>query len=235
MINGQTVYAIIFARGGSKGVPGKNIKFLNNKPLIAHSIESAKRNKYIDKVFVSTDDKEIAEIAKRHGAEVPFLRPSNLAQDDSPEWLSWQHAVNFLEKEQDPFDIFVTLPTTSPLRNDIDVCNCIEKFDQNKPDMVITAKEAERSPWFNMVKVNEEGFSIRVIEPSGNFFRRQDAPEVFDMTTVAYVSTPGFIKSNNSIFEGKIQHVLIPKERAIDIDTEQDFRFAEFLINEGIK
>lgn len=235
MINGKKVYAFVFARGGSKGLPGKNIRQLGGKPMIGYSIESALKNKYIDEVFVSTDDEKIAEVAKKHGAKVPFKRPSELASDSSPEWLSWRHAANFFEKEANLFDIFISLPATSPLRSDEDVCNCIEKYENGSTDVVLTVSEAERSPWFNMVKMKRDGSLVRVIEPSGNISRRQDAPKVFDVTTVAYVTSPVFIQSKNSIFDGRVQHVLIPRERAIDIDTELDFKFAEFLLKEASK
>jgi len=95
----MSIVAVIFARGGSKGLPGKNLRILGDKPLIAWSIEHAKAVRRIDRVIVSTDSTEIAQVALKYGAEVPFIRPSDLAQDDSPEWLSWKHALNFLELE----------------------------------------------------------------------------------------------------------------------------------------
>jgi N-acylneuraminate cytidylyltransferase len=117
-------YAFIFARGGSKGVPGKNIKEMCGKPLIAYSIEIAQEIDDIEKIFVSTEDDNIATVAKKYGAGI-IPRPSNLAQDDSPEWLAWQHAIKWLVERGDYFDIFISLPTTSPLRNKNDITHCL--------------------------------------------------------------------------------------------------------------
>ena len=113
-------YAFIFARGGSKGVPGKNIRNLSGKPLLAYSIDLAKNIEDVEEIFVSTEDQRIASIARQHGADV-INRPPTLAQDDTPEWLAWQHAVEWLNKRGKNFDIFLSLPTTSPLRNSKDI------------------------------------------------------------------------------------------------------------------
>jgi len=227
--------AFIFARGGSKGLPDKNIKILAGKPLIAWSIEHAKSIPLIRRVIVSTDSKRIAEVAREFGAEVPFLRPSELAQDDSPEWASWQHAVQFLSETEGMMpDGMVSIPCTSPLRSVLDIENCLLEFKNNKPDAVITVSDAHRNPWFNMVKLSPEGYSELVIPPNDNIFRRQDAPHVFDMTTVAYVVKPSFILSNTSIFSGQVRAVKVPPDRAMDIDTQFDFDIAEFLMNRKI-
>lgn len=226
----MTCVAFIFARGGSKGVPRKNIKMLNGKPLIAHSIEVALKTPGIDRVIVSTDDEEIAAVAKKFGAEVPFLRPTNLASDTSPEWLSWQHAVDFVEKNGG-IDIFISLPATSPLRSVEDVQACLKALDQNT-DVVVTAQEASNNPYFNMLKRDENGFSDLVNRPEKFITRRQDAPKVYDMTTVAYVTRPEFIKNNTNIFDGRMKSVIIPSERAVDIDNPVDFMLAEVLMSQ---
>ena len=141
---------IYFCQRWIKGVPRKNIKKILGKPLIAYSIELSKEIKDIEKIFVSTDDKEIGRISKDYGAEI-IERPSDLAQDDSPEWLSWLHAIDWVEKKYGFFDVFISLPTTSPLRNKDDVINCLRAHD-SKSDVVIGITEAKRNPWFNMVK-----------------------------------------------------------------------------------
>jgi len=226
-------FAFVFARGGSKGVKRKNIRDFAGKPLIAYSIEIAKASPLIDEVFVSTDDAEIAEVARRYGAEVPFIRPSSLAQDNSPEWLVWQHAVKQI-KTAHPFDVFVSLPTTAPLRVAEDVENCIKLFSSIKTDVVVTASEARRNPYFNMLKLDEHSEAHLVCQPSFQVEHRQSAPKVYDMETVAYVTSPHFILQNQSLFDGKMSVVVIPSERAIDIDTELDFKMAEFLyLNRG--
>ena len=221
----------IFARGGSKGLVNKNIKPLNGKPLIAYSIEEALKVKNIDRVIVSTDSEEIAEVARKYHAEVPFLRPSHLASDDSPEWLSWQHALSFLnEKEGRIPEKFISVPTTSPLRSYEDIQNCIVEFDKGGADSIITVTEASRSPYFNMVKEADDGFIDIIIKKGNQIFRRQDAPSVYDVTTVAYVISSKFIMEHNGIFEGKVRKVLVPSERSLDIDNEYDFKIAEYMI-----
>ena len=221
--------SLICARGGSKGFPNKNIYHFNGVPLIVRAIEAAKKNHIISRVIVSTDSKEIAQIASDAGAEVPFIRPAELAEDDSPEWLVWRHAVDYLENNGESDFSLIVLPTTAPLRDQRDIDLCIAEFEGNDTDCVITVTEANRSPYFNMIKNDIEGFSSLVISPDAKVSRRQDVPEVFDMTTVAYVVSPAFIKSHSSLFDGRVRSVYIPKERAIDVDTPIDMKIAEFL------
>ena len=227
----KKVIAFIFARGGSKGIPRKNIKLLGGKPLIGWSIGTALRCPSIDRVIVSTDDQEIADVARSHGAEVPFIRPKELAEDTSAEWYAWRHAVEFVEAEGIRFDKFVSLPATSPLRSVDDVERCIAELDE-EADVVVTVKKAERSPYFNMVTIDECGFSHLVVAPEKLVTRRQDTPYVYDMTTVCYVTRPKFILSNLSFFNGKVRSVIIPDARAIDIDNPIDFKVAELLVDE---
>ena len=222
-------FAFIFARGGSKGVPGKNIRSLGGKPLLAHSIEIAQNINEISRIFVSTDDQDIADVGIKYGAEV-INRPTEFAQDDSPEWLAWLHAVEWLESKGELFDRFVSLPTTSPLRNKGDVIKCLNLLDK-QTDIVVTMTDTSRSPYFNMVS-KEDGYIKLLMESKEGYSRRQDVPKVYDMTTVAYVTRPNFIKSNEKLFDGRVKAVLVPKERAIDIDDEVDFKMAEMLIKE---
>ena len=221
-------FAFIFARGGSKGVPGKNIKEICGKPLIAYSIEIAKEIESIEKIFVSTEDDNIATVAKRFGADI-IPRPHDLAQDDSPEWLAWQHAVKWLGEKGESFDIFVSLPATSPLRNKKDITQCLASLDE-KTDVVVGITEATRSPFFNMVKKDANGFIDVLINNENLYTRRQDTPAIFDMTTVGYVSRSEFIENSTGIFDGQVKGIEIPAERALDIDTELDFEIAEFLM-----
>ena len=220
--------AFIFARGGSKGVPGKNIKLLGGKPLIVHSIEVAKACAGIETVIVSTDDKAIAEVAQRHGAEAPFIRPAELATDSASEWLAWRHAIEWVRKDRGNFDAMVSLPATSPFRNRSDVQSCIQALaDDPAADIVISVKDADRSPYFNMVTLDDHGYAGLVIKPQGAITRRQDAPAVYDITTVAYAARPDFVMQKNGLFEGRVKTVKVPAERALDIDTPYDFMIAE--------
>lgn len=222
--------ALICARGGSKGLPGKNIRPLNGTPLIGWSIKIAKEIKRVSSVIVSTDSKEIAKIALEYGAEVPFMRPENLALDNSPEWLVWRHSINYLESQQsEKIDALVVLPVTAPLRSIRDVNKCIDLFEKKKADSVITVSESSRNPYFNMIVKDSKGYSSLVIQPDKEIKRRQDAPQIFDMTTVAYVVSTSFVKTHNDIFEGRVKSIIIPPERAIDIDTILDFKIAEYL------
>jgi CMP-N-acetylneuraminic acid synthetase len=224
--------AFIFARGGSKGLPGKNIRQLGGKPLIAWSIEHALAVKRIDQVIVSTDSEEIAAVARAYGAQVPFMRPTDLARDDSPEWMAWRHALNYLEISTGALpEVMVSIPTTAPLRIALDIENCLDEYEKGDADLVITVTDAHRSPYFNMVSRNGDNTVSLVIPPDSSYERRQDVPPVFDMTTVAYVASPAFVMACSGVFEGRVRAVHIPKDRAIDIDTLLDFQIAEVLFN----
>ena len=222
--------AFIFARGGSKGLPNKNILDFSGKPLIAWSIEQALAVKRIDRVIVSTDSEQIANIAKNYGADVPFIRPAGLATDFSPEILAWKHGLKYLKESTGEYpEVFLSIPTTSPLRLSSDIDLCLDEFLIRKPDIVVAVTDPHRNPYFNMLRIDTEGFCRLVIPDQESTARRQDAQEVFDMTTVCYVADPFFIEKCESILEGRVRSVHIPAERAIDIDTLMDFQFAEFI------
>lgn len=223
--------AFIFARGGSKGLPRKNIKSLAGKPLLQYSIDSALASPSIDHVFVSTDDFEIADIALSGGATV-IHRPIELAGDTSPEWLAWRHAILWVQEHYGDFDGFISLPATSPLRSVEDIESAINKLTLTGADICISVTPASRSPFFNMVKKAESGTVELVNKPQGEVYRRQDAPEVFDITTVVYATTPNFVLSNYGIFSGVVTSIEVPKERAVDIDDIYDFKLAEAIIKE---
>ena len=227
----KNIVAFIFARGGSKGLPGKNILSLDGKPLLAYSIDQAKSIKRINRIIVSTDSEEIAKVALKFGAEI-LMRPPNICEDDSPEFLSWKHAVNYLNKESlVTNDAIISIPTTSPLRSPLDLENCLDEFEKYKPDAVVTVTDAHRNPYFNMVEKKHNGEVNLVLDNRGEISRRQDAPIMFDMTTVAYVLDAKFIINHNHLFEGRVRSVHIPIERSIDIDIDLDFKIAELIID----
>jgi len=231
----KNITAFIFARGGSKGLPGKNILPLDGKPLLAHSIDHAKSIKRINRIIVSTDSEEIAKVAIKFGAEI-LMRPPNICEDDSPEFLSWKHAVNYLNKESlVTNDAIISIPTTAPLRSPLDLERCLDEFEKYKPDAVVTVTDAHRNPYFNMVKKQANGEVKLVLNAKVGFSRRQDTPIMYDMTTVGYVLDTKFIMNNNHLFEGIVRNVFIPVERAIDIDTNLDFKIAEYILNSGKK
>ena len=225
---------IIFARGGSKGLPGKNLKTLKGVPLIGWSIEKALKVKRINRVIVSTDSDEIASIAKKYGGEVPFKRPFELSKDNTPEWQAWKHALKYLnDVEQSLPEVMVSLPTTSPLRQVSDIEACLDEYEKSDADIVVTITDSHRNPYFNMVKKELDGTFTLVNKTAQSLVNRQSAPEVFDLTTVCYVVNCNYVLANSGIFQGKVKAVTIPPERAIDIDTEFDFQVVEALVNSG--
>ncbi|ELW2176236.1 acylneuraminate cytidylyltransferase family protein, partial [Escherichia coli] len=173
----------------------------------------------------------IAKIAKLNGAIV-IPRPKELASDTSPEWLSWRHAIDWVEEYYGQFDGFISLPATSPLRSIQDVEDAIAKRESEQADICISVTPSSRSPYFNMVKKTANGF-VEIVNPlNDEVARRQDAPAVFDITTVVYATTPQFVQHNYGLFSGQVTSIEIPKDRAVDIDDIYDFRLAEAIIME---
>ena len=206
-------------------MPGKNLKVLDGVPLITRAIQQAHEIERIDRVIVSTDSGDIAE--------VPFMRPPDLARDDSPEWGVWRHAVSYMKEVEgsDP-DLLMVVPPTAPLRSNEDLEACLDEYEQGQADIVITVTDAHRNPYFNQVKITDEGQAHLAIRTERSIMRRQDSPVVFDVTTVAYVVKPEFVMAKDGLFEGVVRTVFIPKERALDIDTHLDFRMAEFFLRD---
>ena len=223
----RRIFAFIFARGGSKGLPNKNVRALNGTPIVTIAIKIAQSLPEIERVIVSTDSKSISDTSRNAGAEV-VLRPPELATDDSPEWLSWQHAIQVARENHGDFDLFVSMPTVAPLRKREDVEKAIDALTPDA-DIVLTVSKSSSNPMFSMVKINDNGYVELFSKPSNSVHRRQDAIPVYDIVPVAYVSTPQFIMRSSSIWDGRVTSVQIPSERAVDIDTEIDFQFAEFL------
>jgi CMP-N-acetylneuraminic acid synthetase len=223
------VIAFIFARGGSKGLPRKNVLPFAGKPLIAHAIQTARASELVDRVVVSTEDYEIAAIARDWGAEVPFVRPAALAADNASEFLAWKHAISAVQGAGDQVGTFVSLPATSPLRNVDDVNGTILRLYEGDADLILTVSPARRHPMYNMVILDEEGFVRIATPPPANLHRRQDAPPMYDVGTVAYAARPAFILTAPSLLAGRTKVYVVPPERAIDIDDELDFAMAEFL------
>jgi CMP-N-acetylneuraminic acid synthetase len=221
--------AFIFARGGSKGLPGKNIRPLLGLSLLERAVAHAKAVEGIRRVIVSTDSEEIAQHALGAGAEVPFMRPPEIARDDSPEWLAWRHALQYLAHSEGHLpDAMVSVPTTAPLRFPQDVQACLDCFGSGQCDAVVTVTDAHHNPYFNMVQLDADGLAKVVLPLPRGVTRRQDAPTVLDMATVAYVAAPLFVLRANGIFEGRVKTIHVPPERSIDIDTLRDFELAEF-------
>lgn len=225
----MTTIASICARGGSTGLPGKNTKILCGKPLIVHTIEQAFACAAIDRVFVSTDAPEIADVARAAGAEVPFLRPAELATNSAAKMPVIRHLVAEIERLGVKLERIVDLDPTSPLRLLSDIEACIALLDANT-DVVITGYPAEKNPYFNMVESKADGNIGLVKSIAGGVVARQQAPAVYAMNASVYVWHRRTLEKG--IWDGRVRLHVMPRERSIDIDTSLDFRLVEMLINE---
>jgi len=229
----MAIIAIIPARGESKSIPRKNIKLLAGKPLIAYTIETALKCKLLDRIIVSTDDKEIAAISKKHGAEVPFMRPRELALDSIPMLPVLQHAVSYLEQnEKLHIDIVVLLQPTSPFREVSDIESCIKKLKKEKADSVVTVCEAEHNPYFVMMKFQDDNL-VPLLKTEKPVTTRQDALKVYRLNGAVYAVKRDVLMNENKIFTDNTKAVIMPQEKSIDLDHPLDFEFAEFLIKKG--
>ena len=226
----------IGARGGSKGVKGKNCMPICGLPLIAWSVKQALECPYIEKVIVSTDSIEIAEIAKKYGADVPFIRPKKLASDSAGKWEVWQHALNFLDQnESEKIDIFLDLDCTSPLRDVEDITNAINLFNDNDVDVVFSVCEARKNPYFNMVEENDKGF-LKISKQINPIIKcRQDAPKVFEHVASIYVLSPDYIRNSDGLLSGKTKGYDMAPAKCYDIDSEFDYEIVEYLMNKKLK
>lgn len=231
-LNMPNTLGFVFARGGSKGLPSKNLRLLSGKPLIAHAIEAALACRSLNRVIVSTDDPEIADVAAGFGAEVPFLRPAHLASDTVPERQAWRHAIEQMELlEQERVDVFVSVPPTCPLRSPSDIDRTVDALISGDADIVLTAAETDCNPYFNMITIAGDGAAELAIRPTGHIVRRQDAPTVYELTAVAYAARRDPLFQFDSIFDSRASAIEVPRERSLDIDSEYDLQLAEFLIS----
>jgi len=224
----------ICARAGSKGVKNKNIKKINGKPLIAYSIEQAKQSKLFDYVVVSTDSDEISNIAKQYGAEVFFRRSNNLSNDASGKLDVIKDA--FIKSEQyynKTFDYLVDLDATSPLREVNDIITAFNKFIHDRNDNLITAMPSRRSPYFNLIETDPDGKVHLSKTLNNSIVRRQDTPNSYDMNASIYIWKRDVILNENSLFLENTGLYIMPEERSIDIDTELDYKFVEFIMSEN--
>ena len=220
-------YCFIFARAGSKGLPNKNVQLLAGKPLLSYPIHLAKTLPFIDKIFVSTDSSEAMSIAKKNNVTV-IPRPEELASDNANEFDAWKHAILWVTDNVGHFDNFISLPCTAPLRTKSSVSQCFEKFNQKNP-FVVSVTKTKYNPFFNLVKKDKQDSSINLLSPS-KITRRQDAPEIFCITPIAYIAKQEEIIQRKNFWDGKIVGVEVSSEIAIDIDDLNDFLLAEAVI-----
>lgn len=231
---GKNILAIIPARGGSKGVPKKNIKKLNGVPLIAHTLQEAEKSKYLGRIVVSTDDEEIADVARNFHGEVPCLRPAELSTDTATTVDCILHMVNYLKETEGYMpDYICLLQCTSPLRTCEDMDGAIEKLLTSEFDGIISVCEAEANPyWTNVFEKDKLKYFI---EEGKNITRRQDLPEIYRYNGAIYmIKTDVFIKEK--AFEtDNITGYVMSNDNSVDIDTLTDFKIAEILMKEREK
>jgi len=231
MHNNKTFLAIIPARAGSKRLPDKNILTLSGKPLIAWTIEAGLKSKHLDEVMVSTDGKKIMEISKKYGAEIPFQRPAYLADDNATSIDVVIHTINFYKNDlKRKFDYIVLLQPTSPLRNSTDIDNSIEFLLQKEADAVISVCKTEHSPlWTNILPPNLS--MEKFLKEDIKEHQSRDLPDYYRLNGAIYICKTEKVLLEKTLFLNKnIYAFIMEQEKSTDIDTELDFKFAEFLI-----
>jgi CMP-N,N'-diacetyllegionaminic acid synthase len=225
------ILGAICARGGSKGIPRKNLRTLAGRPLIVHTIDCARSCRELQRVVVSTDDAEIADTARAHGAEVPFVRPGHLARDDSSKWDVFRHLVRAMEEMTgERVEILVDLDTGVPLRRPEDIAGCLQRLRDGDAEVVVTAYPPDRNPYFNMVEVGSDGYARICKPPASPIVGRQAAPPVFGLSPAVYAIRRDALWDHEHWSRARMEICVIPRERAVDIDTELDFRFVEYLM-----
>lgn len=230
MYKGKRILAIVPARGGSKGLPGKNIKEMCGKPLIAWSIEHAQKSKYVDEIFISTDSREIADVAEKFGVKVPELRPAELARDTAPSSEFIVYTLEKMKKEGNPFDYFILLEPTSPLRDVEDVDKSIEMLIDNpeSESCLGVCMSGTIHPAF-MVTVGENGF-LQPYEPDKQILRRQDLPSVYFFEGSVYVSeVEAYLKKRTFVHDKTIPYI-VPEWKSHEVDDIVDFKIIETIM-----
>lgn len=227
----KEILAIIPARGGSKGVPRKNVRELNGKPLIGYTIEAAKKSNKVSRVVVTTEDIEIATVSREYKAEVPYLRPDELSQDNSPTMECVLHMLNYLEKTEGYVpDYVLLLQCTSPLRNHNHINEAIDKLLNSDYDSIVSVCEAEVNPyWANIF----EGDKLKYfIEEGRKITRRQELPNVYRMNGAIYLIKTEVLKKQKTFEPEEVMGYIMDSYSSVDIDTEMDFKIAEAIIKE---
>ena len=232
----MTILCVIGARGGSIGLPGKNIRPLLGKPLIAWSIEQARAAPEVDRVVVSTDSPDIAEAARAWGAETPFLRPAELSHSAVGKFQVWQHALDACRQAYgEDYEAFVDLDCTSPLRDTSDISQAIAQFRQSRArgvDGVFSVCNARNNPYFNLVEPDATG-AMKVSKPlPAKVLGRQAAPPVFEHVASIYVLAPAYLEHAAHLLDGHAEGYDIGEAKSLDVDSEFDFKLIEFLMKE---
>lgn len=223
--------ATICARGGSKGVPRKNLRLLGGQPLIGRAVQQALGCGIFDRVVASTDDSEMARVAADFGAEVPFMRPAELAQDDTNKWHVFRHLVRELEaRGSRRVGVIADLDTGAALRTIEDIRAAVERLMLTGADVCVTAYEADHNPWYNMVQLDADGLARVCIRPEVPIANRQQAPVVYNLSPAIFAIRRDALWRHDHWSQCRMTLSVIPRERAVDIDTEFDFRLVESLL-----
>ena len=229
------VLCTICARAGSKGVANKNLRLINNKPLIVYSIEQAIATKLFDQIVVSSDSKEIREVALANGATFCVDRPAELATDTAPKLPAIKHCVENAEEKFGQFEVIIDLDATAPLRESSDIIGALELLQSAQADNVITGTPAHRSPYFNLVEIDANGVVSLSKPPANVVARRQDSPQCFDMNASIYVWRRQALFANENLFTSNTRLFVMPRERSLDIDSQADFEMVEWMMTKGLK
>jgi N-acylneuraminate cytidylyltransferase len=232
----RPILAVIPARGGSKGLPGKNIRELAGLPLIAHTLECAARSPGIDRCIVSTDSEEIAAVVRRHGGAVPFLRPPELATDDAPMLLVIQHALHEMERmDGSRYGSLLLLDPTSPGRLPEDIARAIHQLEEDPlADGVVGVSEPEFNPYWHCVVEDAQGYARDLIPGAERFTRRQEVPQVYRINASLYLWRRDFLSQTDNWRHGRLRLLEIPDARAVHIDDIDGFNRAELLLQSGL-
>lgn len=227
----QSVLAVIGARGGSKSLPGKNLASLGGKPLIAWTIEAALTCPSVTRTIVTTDDESIADTARRHGAEIPFMRPPELADDATPGITPVLHAVRWLdEHEHYRPDVVVNLQPTSPLRTGADIGAALRLLAERKADAVVSVTEADQHPFW-MKTIDPDGWMHDFVPQSDPILVRQKLPDVYALNGAIYLAYRDVLLANDGWYTSRTAAYVMPFERSIDIDTAWDLTIAQLLLD----
>ena len=230
MFDGRRILGLIPARGGSKGLPGKNLRELGGKPLIAWTIEASRNSRYIDETLVSTDCPEIAAVARNYQAETPFLRPAELATDAASGIDAVRHALDWRQQHGYMDDIVAILQPTSPLRSCEDIDLAIELFFARQGKAVISVCEVDHHPWWSNI-LPEDGNMKEFLRPEAENHNRQELPPYYRLNGAIYLASIPFLQKTGSLYGPKTFAYKMPNERSVDIDNLVDFKLAEILVN----
>ncbi|MCS4122743.1 cytidylyltransferase domain-containing protein [Salinibacter ruber] len=225
MIEGQSILGVILARGGSKGLPRKNVCELAGKPLIGWTIEAGQKSEHLDRLILSSDDEEIMNVSAEYGCDVPFQRPSELAEDDTSSMAALLHAIDQVE----PYEYVVLLQPTSPLRRANDIDATIKRCHENNAPVCVTVTKTDKPPQW-MYTFGSDGRLEPVLDEPKTVKRRQEAPDTYVVNGAVYVARSGWLRRHETFYTDQTIGYPMPRERSADVDTALDLKWCEILL-----